>query len=59
MQVRFDDLPLILLPKPLNTNISLDDVIQERRSADYFRGGECFIRTTLNSFTEELWIGRA
>ncbi|OUZ10751.1 SagB/ThcOx family dehydrogenase [Bacillus pumilus] len=36
---RFDDLPLISLPKPLNTNISLDDVIKRRRSADYFSGG--------------------
>lgn len=36
---RFDDLPLISLPGPLHTNVSIDDVIKERRSADNFKGG--------------------
>ncbi|MEK5138493.1 MULTISPECIES: SagB/ThcOx family dehydrogenase [Priestia] len=35
---RFDDLPLIPLPTPLNTNVSLDDAINERRSVENFKG---------------------
>ena len=36
---RFDDLPLISLPTPLKNDISLDDVINERKSIDGFNGG--------------------
>lgn len=35
---RFDDLPLISLPEPLNTNVSLDQAIDNRRSVERFEG---------------------
>ncbi|MGC8230916.1 SagB/ThcOx family dehydrogenase [Pseudobacillus badius] len=35
---RFDDLPLISLPDPLNSNVTLDEVIENRRSIGRFQG---------------------
>jgi len=36
---RFDDLPLIPLPNPLDINVSLDEAINNRRSVESFNGG--------------------